>query len=120
MVEDRTEGLAERLHRLRDERSTVTELRTKAELDAALAAAQGVAGRAWERTGGCTRIDHGDVAACRRTIEPREARARAERRDGVDRDIAALEDRLNGAHTIAAGDPGPRLWRRRCCGPPSA
>jgi hypothetical protein len=80
-----------------------------------------VAGRVaiTERTEGCRDIDRRDMGPCRRTIELREARARAERRDQVDREIADLEIRIAAAPSIGDGDPGaamvaetlPRLTR---------
>jgi hypothetical protein len=103
------EGLLERLQRLRDERKGMTEVRPVPELDAALAAAQGAAGRTWDRTDGCRDIDRGDLGPCRRTIELREARARAERRDQVDREIVDLETRIAAAPSIRDGDPGAAI-----------
>jgi len=81
----------------------MTEPRPVAELDAALAAARGAAGRAWQRVS-ADRPWRND--ACRRTVELREARARAEHRDQVDRDIADLEAQMVGAASIGAGDSG--------------
>jgi hypothetical protein len=59
------------------------------------------------------------MGGCRHTIELREARARAERRDQVDREIGDLEGRMAVAPSIAAGDPGAAMvaetlpWLRR-------
>jgi predicted PurR-regulated permease PerM len=62
LAADRNQGLGERLDRLRDERKALNETRSVAELDAALAAAQGAAGRAWGRTDECRRPDRGRLA----------------------------------------------------------
>jgi hypothetical protein len=106
---DRQESTQERLHRLRQERAAVTELRTTPEIDAALAAAQGVAGRAWDRTVHCTEIDRGDLGSCRRVVDLRQARARADHRDRLDEQIAELERAQTAVAIISAGDPGAAL-----------
>ena len=106
LAADRNQGLSERLDRLRDERKALNETRSVAELDAALAAARGAAGRTWGRTDECRRPDRGDMVACKRTIELREAHARAERRDRLDREIDDLEARAAETPVISADDPG--------------
>jgi hypothetical protein len=108
-VVGRQESASERLHRLGTERRSITELRPIAELNAALAAAQGAAGRAWDRTRGCTEIPRSDLVPCLRTVTLREAKARAERRDQVDREIADLDACLAGTPTIGVGDPGAAM-----------
>jgi hypothetical protein len=108
-IAERAEGLAERLHRLRDERKTIAEAGPVPAIDAALVAAQGSAGRVWGWTNGCREIDRGEMSACRRTIELREARAGAERRDQVDREIADLDTRIAAAPSIRDGDPGAAM-----------
>jgi hypothetical protein len=108
-VVDRQESVSERLHRLGTERRSITELRPIAELNAALAAAQGATGRAWDRTRGCTEIPRSDLVPCLRIVTLREAKARAEHRDQVDREIADLEARLVSTPTIGVGDPGAAM-----------
>ena len=60
------------------------------ELNAALEAAQGATGRAWDHTRGCTEIPRSDLVPCLRIVTLRETKARAEHRDQVDREIADL------------------------------
>jgi hypothetical protein len=91
---------------LRRERAAITESRTIGELDIALAVMPASVGRAWDRSDQCRHPDNGDLGRCRRTIDPRQARARAEQRNHVDQQIADLEGSQVGIAIISTGDPG--------------
>jgi hypothetical protein len=91
---------------LRRERAAITESRTIGELDIALAVMPASVGRAWDRSDQCRHPDDGDLGRCRRTIDLRQARARAEQRNHVDQQIADLEGSQVGIAIISTGDPG--------------
>jgi hypothetical protein len=105
----RTDSALARLQVTAEDRKTVVERRSVTELDAALVGAQAAAGRAWDRTNGCRDVDHGDLVPCRRVIDLRVARGRAEQRDRLDIELADLQRGLGGAPTISAADPGATI-----------
>jgi hypothetical protein len=111
VVGARADRAEDRVKMIVDERRGITDVRSVVELDAALVAAQAGAGRAYERTNGCRDVDRGVLIPCRRVLDLRAARARAEQRDRLDLELTGLDHDLTTAPTINNPAPGP-LWLR--------
>jgi hypothetical protein len=99
-------ALAERITRLRQERTGIAETRSTAAIEVELQRAQPEAQAVWRSTNGCrdvTRLVSG--RACATVLELREALAKAERRDGLDTELRAAEAKLAALPAIATADP---------------
>jgi hypothetical protein len=99
-------ALTDRIGRLRLERGGISETRSIAAIEVELQRAQPEAQSVWRATNGCrdvTRVTSG--RACEKVLELREAIATAERRDGLDAELRAVEGKLSALPAIALADP---------------
>lgn len=98
--------LTERLDRLRQERTGITENRPLAALDIELQKAQPDAQWVWKATDGCRDVTRpASARACATVFELRQARATAERRDAIDVEMRDIQSRLTALPAVALADP---------------
>src|SRR5262249_13997370 len=98
------------LMRLRAERSRIGETRAVETIDAELQSAQPAAGPVWRITSGCTDVTRPESARlCESVHRLRQARGEALRRDALDREVRAAEQRLATLPAITSGDPGAAM-----------
>jgi hypothetical protein len=98
--------LTERLDRLRQERSGISEGRPLAAIDIELQKAQPEAQWVWKATDGCRDVTRpASARACATVFELRQARATAERRDAIDVEVRDIQSRLAALPAVASADP---------------
>lgn len=109
-ISDEAAGLTQTLQRLRAERAQIAERRAIETIDAELQAAQPAAGPVWRITSGCTDVTRPESAKlCEQVQRLRQARGEAVRRDAIDRDTKAVEQRLAVLPAVTVGDPGAAM-----------
>jgi hypothetical protein len=109
-ISDEAAGLTQTLQRLRSERAQIAERRAVETIDAELQAAQPAAGPVWRITAGCTDVTRPESAKlCEQVQRLRQARGEAVRRDAIDRDTKAVEQRLAVLPAVSGGDPGAAM-----------
>src|SRR5262249_29070513 len=109
-IADEASALAQTLTRLRAERARVAETRAVETIDAELQSAQPAAGPVWRITSACTDVTRPESAKLCETVQRlRQARGEALRRDALDRDARAAEQRLATLPAVSSGDPGAAM-----------
>jgi hypothetical protein len=98
--------LTERVEQLRQERASITEMRTVAAIEVELQRAQPEAQWVWRATDGCRDVTRpASARACATVLELRQAQAAASRRDAIDAELGALQSKLTALPAIASADP---------------
>ena len=98
--------LAERIDRLRHERTGIAEMRTVAAIDVELQRAQPEAQAVWRITDGCRDVTRpASARACATVLELRQAHAAATRRDTIDAELREAQAKLAALPAVATADP---------------
>ncbi|MCC6890946.1 MAG: hypothetical protein IT536_20655 [Hyphomicrobiales bacterium] len=98
--------IAERIERLRQERSGIAETRPVASIAVELQRAQPQAQSVWRITDGCRDVTRpASARACAEVLDLRQAQAAAERRDAIDTELHALQARRAALPAVATADP---------------
>jgi hypothetical protein len=104
-----TVNTASDIQRWRDERKTISETRSVAELEIQIQRERPKVDRidrdAWDVTRGCTRLTADAMKACAPILPLRQALETAKRKDRLDEDISKAEALSAGATPVASADP---------------
>ena len=98
--------VVERIERLRQERASLSEMRSTAAIAIELQRAQTEAQSVWAITAGCRDVTRpASARTCAPVLQLREAMASAERRDTIELELREAQAKLAGLPAIAASDP---------------
>ena len=104
-----TANTASDIQRWRDERKTISEVRSVAEVEIQIQRERRKVDRvdrdAWDVTRGCTRLTADTMKACAPILPLRQALETARRRDRLDEDIRKAEASSAGATPVTSTDP---------------
>jgi len=105
-IADENAGLAERVGRLRAERTAVAETRSVNAIEAELQRAQPRAAAVWHATAGCTDVTRPiSGEACADVLKLRQAIGMAQQRDALDAELKQAEQRLAHLPAVTTADP---------------